>query len=90
MTFRSDARLRAFEPVRAQEQRAARLLFAAGKRPKSFDKDFIRAWVVERCDPYKDPIPEIPEDLILQTSDVYLQAYKMITGKPFVRDILLK
>lgn len=61
--------------------------FAAGKRPKSFDKDFIRAWVVERCDPYKDAIPEIPEDLILQTSDVYLQAYKMITGKSFVRDM---
>lgn len=61
--------------------------FAAGKRPKSFDKDFIRSWVVERCDPYKDPIPEIPEDLILQTSDVYLQAYKMITGKSFARDM---
>lgn len=61
--------------------------FAAGTRPRSFDKDFIRSWVVERCDPYKDPIPEIPEDLILQTSDVYLQAYKMITGKSFARDL---
>jgi phosphoribosylaminoimidazole-succinocarboxamide synthase len=61
--------------------------FAAGRRPRSFDKDFIRAWVNERCDPYKDAIPEIPEDLILQTSDVYLQAYKMITGKPFQRDM---
>jgi phosphoribosylaminoimidazole-succinocarboxamide synthase len=61
--------------------------YAQGKRPKSFDKDFIRAWVVERCDPYKDPIPEIPEDLVLQTSDVYLQAYKMITGKSFQRDM---
>lgn len=61
--------------------------FAAGKRPRSFDKDFIRAWVNERCDPYKDAIPEIPEDLIVQTSDVYLQAYKMITGKSFKRDM---
>jgi phosphoribosylaminoimidazole-succinocarboxamide synthase len=61
--------------------------YTLGKRPRSFDKDFIRAWVNERCDPYKDPIPAIPEDLILQTSDVYLQAYKMITGKPFVRDM---
>ena len=61
--------------------------YALGKRPRSFDKDFIRAWVVERCDPYKDRIPEIPEDLILQTSDVYLQAYKMITGKSFQRDM---
>lgn len=60
--------------------------FAAGKRPKSFDKDFIRAWVVERCDPYKDDIPEIPTELIEQTSDVYLQAYKMITGKRFAPD----
>ena len=34
--------------------------FAAGTRPPSFDKDVIRAWVVARCDPYKDPIPEIP------------------------------
>lgn len=61
--------------------------FVAGKRPRSFDKDFIRAWVNERCDPYRDPIPEIPEDLILQTSDVYLQAYKMITGKSFECDM---
>ncbi|MBX9456206.1 MAG: phosphoribosylaminoimidazolesuccinocarboxamide synthase [Rhizobium sp.] len=61
--------------------------FADGRRPKSFDKDFIRSWVVERCDPYRDPIPAIPEDLILQTSDVYLQAYKTITGKTFQRDM---
>lgn len=61
--------------------------FAAGERPKSFDKDFIRAWVVERCDPYKDEIPEIPADLIAQTSDVYIQAYGMITGRTFERDL---
>ena len=61
--------------------------FAAGRRPRSFDKDFIRAWVNERCDPYRDPIPDIPEDLILQTSDVYLQAYKMITGTSFQPDL---
>src|SRR5690606_3424752 len=30
--------------------------FAAGERPVSFDKDFVRAWVVERCDPYEDEI----------------------------------
>ncbi len=28
-----------------------------GTRPPSFDKDVIRAWVVARCDPYRDPIP---------------------------------
>ncbi|HVK91863.1 MAG TPA: phosphoribosylaminoimidazolesuccinocarboxamide synthase [Mycoplana sp.] len=61
--------------------------FAAGKRPPSFDKDFVRAWVTERCDPYKDPIPEIPADLIEQTSAVYIRAFEMITGRPFVPDL---
>jgi phosphoribosylaminoimidazole-succinocarboxamide synthase len=60
--------------------------FQAGKRPQSFDKDFIRSWVVERCDPYKDDIPEIPASLIEEASKVYIEAYEMITGSPFVPD----
>jgi phosphoribosylaminoimidazole-succinocarboxamide synthase len=59
--------------------------FANGTRPQSFDKDFIRAWVAERCDPYKDDIPEIPAELVLQASDVYIRAYEMITGNKFDR-----
>ncbi len=59
--------------------------FAAGERPDSFDKDFVRAWVAQRCDPYKDPIPEIPTDLIRQTSDVYIEAFETITGQAFQR-----
>lgn len=57
--------------------------FAKGERPQSFDKDFIRAWVTARCDPYKDPIPTIPDDLVEQTSRVYIQAYEAITGRAF-------
>lgn len=60
--------------------------FSAGERPESFDKDFIRSWVVARCDPYKDPIPEIPEDVVFAASGVYARAFEMITGKPFVPD----
>lgn len=60
--------------------------FEAGRRPESFDKDFVRAWVAERCDPYKDEIPEIPQDLIEETSRVYIRAYEAITGQPFVAD----
>ncbi len=60
--------------------------FDAGRRPESFDKDFVRAWVAERCDPYKDEIPEIPQDLIEETSRVYIRAYEAITGQPFVAD----
>ena len=60
--------------------------FKSGERPQSFDKDFIRAWVTARCDPYKDRIPKIPAELIEQTSRVYTQAYETITGKHFVAD----
>jgi len=57
--------------------------FAAGVRPDSFDKDFVRSWVAERCDPYKDPIPAIPDEMIRATSDVYVQAFETITGETF-------
>ncbi|KFI33889.1 phosphoribosylaminoimidazole-succinocarboxamide synthase [Haematobacter missouriensis] len=60
--------------------------FASGKRPPSFDKDFVRAWVAERVDPYTDPIPEIPAELIEATSRVYIDAYERITGETFVPD----
>lgn len=58
--------------------------FAAGSVPESFDKDFVRNWVVARCDPYKDPIPEIPAEVVLETAAVYIRAYETITGARFV------
>ena len=57
--------------------------FEAGERPEPFDKDFVRNWVAARCDPYHDPIPEIPEDLIRQTAQVYIDAFETITGVEF-------
>ena len=60
--------------------------FEAGTRPPSFDKDVIRSWVGERCDPYHDPIPEIPAEMITQTSRIYIDAYETITGQRFVPD----
>jgi phosphoribosylaminoimidazole-succinocarboxamide synthase len=59
---------------------------AGGTRPPSFDKDVIRAWVAARCDPYRDPIPVIPDDMIATTAQVYRDAFAAITGTPFVPD----
>ncbi len=61
--------------------------FTAGTRPPSFDKDVVRSWVGARCDPYKDEIPEIPAEMIEQTSRVYIDAYEAITGETFVPDL---
>jgi phosphoribosylaminoimidazole-succinocarboxamide synthase len=60
---------------------------ASGTRPDSFDKDFIRSWVAARCDPYKDPIPKIPDEIVEQASNVYAQAYEAIRGKAFIPDV---
>ncbi|MBP2232021.1 phosphoribosylaminoimidazole-succinocarboxamide synthase [Azospirillum agricola] len=57
--------------------------FAAGERPESFDKDFVRSWVTARCDPYADELPEIPGEVVLQAAKVYIEAGETITGRPF-------
>jgi phosphoribosylaminoimidazole-succinocarboxamide synthase len=60
--------------------------FRNGRRPPSFDKDVIRSWVVARCDPYKEPIPAIPAEMIEKTARVYIDAFEAITGQPFRPD----
>ena len=57
--------------------------FAAGEPPESFDKDFLRRWVAARVDPYRDPIPPIPRDVIAETAGVYIAAFETITGESF-------
>jgi phosphoribosylaminoimidazole-succinocarboxamide synthase len=57
--------------------------FAAGEPPETLDKDYLRRWVSARCDPYRDPIPEISIDVILETARIYIDAYETITGKSF-------
>jgi phosphoribosylaminoimidazole-succinocarboxamide synthase len=57
--------------------------FVAGEPPETLDKDFMRRWVTARCDPYRDPIPQIPSDIILETARVYIGAYEAITGRLF-------
>jgi phosphoribosylaminoimidazole-succinocarboxamide synthase len=57
--------------------------FEKGAAPDTFDKDFIRRWVVSQCDPYKEPIPPIPEEIVLQAAAIYVSAYEKITGEAF-------
>ena len=56
---------------------------AAGQEPESLDKEFLRLWIAERCDPYKDPIPEIPDDVLLEFSGKYVRLYERVTGRTF-------
>jgi len=56
---------------------------AAGSEPESLDKEFLRLWIAARCDPYKDPIPEIPDDVLLKFSAKYVRLYEQVTGETF-------
>jgi phosphoribosylaminoimidazole-succinocarboxamide synthase len=58
--------------------------FAQGQEPEYIDKEFLRLWFVEHCDPYHDEVlPEAPDELVIELSRRYIQLYEMITGNDF-------
>lgn len=56
-----------------------------GEEPESLDKEFLRLWIAARCDPYNDPIPEIPGDVLLSFSEKYIRLFETVTGEKFDR-----
>lgn len=60
---------------------------AAGMEPDNIDKEFLRLWFKEHCDPYKDKIlPPAPDDLVIELSYRYIRLFEMITGNDFSID----
>ena len=57
--------------------------FADGAPPESLDKDFVRRWVTARCDPYRDPIPPIPREIVAEAARLYVEVFETVTGRPF-------
>jgi len=55
----------------------------AGEEPESLDKEFLRLWISARCDPYNDPIPTIPDDVLVKFSQKYIALFEAVTGKEF-------
>jgi phosphoribosylaminoimidazole-succinocarboxamide synthase len=54
------------------------------KEPENIDKEFLRLWFKDNCDPYKDEIlPEAPSELVVELSARYIHLYEMITGEDF-------
>ena len=57
---------------------------AAGQEPQNIDKEFLRLWFVDNCDPYNDEtLPEAPEELVVELSSRYIYLYETITGGVF-------
>ena len=57
---------------------------AKAREPESLDKEFLRLWIAERCDPYKDPVLDIHADTLIEFSGKYIKLYEQITGRVFV------
>ena len=53
--------------------------YAPDAAPVSFDKQFVRDWVVSTGWDKNPPAPVIPEDIVLQTRQRYLEIFKLIT-----------
>jgi phosphoribosylaminoimidazole-succinocarboxamide synthase len=55
--------------------------YEPGRGQQSFDKQFIRDYLVSINFNKKPPAPKLPEDVILKTSGLYLQALEKLTGQ---------
>jgi phosphoribosylaminoimidazole-succinocarboxamide synthase len=63
------------------------------KEPQNIDKEFLRLWFVDNCDPYNDKeLPNAPEELVIELSKRYIYLYETITGNefPFPNDTPVK
>ena len=54
--------------------------YAPGGSPPSFDKQFVRDYLESLDWNKKPPAPSLPEEIIRQTSEKYLEAYSQLTG----------
>jgi len=58
--------------------------FNLGQEPQNIDKEFLRLWFVDNCDPYNDKtLPPAPEELVVELSQRYIFLYETITGNRF-------
>ena len=58
--------------------------FNEGREPQNIDKEFLRLWFVDNCDPYNDEtLPIAPEELVVELSQRYIFLYETITGNRF-------
>jgi phosphoribosylaminoimidazole-succinocarboxamide synthase len=58
-----------------------------GEEPEYFDKEFLRIWFREHCDPYNDKtLPEAPPEMVQELTRRYIAIYEQLTGQKFSVD----
>ncbi len=55
-----------------------------GLEPDNFDKELIRLWYKEVCDPYSDKeLPKTSDELRVKVAGIYISLYEQMTGEQF-------
>jgi phosphoribosylaminoimidazole-succinocarboxamide synthase len=57
--------------------------YAPGKAQNSFDKQFVRDYLLSLTWDQKPPAPTLPAEIIQKTSQRYQEAFRILTGKEF-------
>lgn len=57
--------------------------YVPGRSQPSFDKQFVRDWLVASKWDKNSPPPALPEDVIAKTREKYVEAYERLTGQQF-------
>lgn len=58
--------------------------YEKGRGQESYDKQFVRDYLLSVNFNKQPPPPVLPEEIIKKTSDKYLNIYKMLTGKSII------
>ncbi|OMO69241.1 SAICAR synthetase [Corchorus capsularis] len=58
--------------------------FQKGLEPENIDKEFLRLWFKNNCNPYEDEVlPDAPEELVCELAWRYIFLYETITNSSF-------
>ena len=58
--------------------------YEPGKSQPNYDKQFVRDWLDEAGWDHEPPAPELPENVVLRTSERYAEAFVRLTGGTLV------
>ncbi|MDX1928272.1 MAG: phosphoribosylaminoimidazolesuccinocarboxamide synthase [Pirellulaceae bacterium] len=59
-------------------------LYIPGQSQASFDKQFVRQWLLTSGWDRNSPPPELPASVVEQTADKYVEAYERLSGVSFM------
>jgi phosphoribosylaminoimidazole-succinocarboxamide synthase len=57
--------------------------YQPGKPQSSFDKQFVRDYLIKTGWDKNSPPPNLPKEVIIETEKKYIEAYKKITGNKY-------